>query len=80
VIRVVGVKREPLVALWTEPEYGMEELRAEGFPGIGVWDFIDMFCEHNRIHPHQLVNRIEFEYVGEADDLDRAMDYRGWEV
>lgn len=63
-IRVVSVSRERLHAIigYANP---FEELRAEGLGHLTPMEFIEGFCRLNRCKPWSLVNRIEFEYVGE---------------
>lgn len=64
VIEVVSVRRERLDDLVdpARPEYGREEMRREGFPGMDPQDFLLM--PHWTIDPDGLVTRIEFRYVG----------------
>ncbi len=62
-IRVRSVTAEPLEAMAT---YGPGECVREGFPELSVDEFIAMFCAANRCTPDVIVNRIEFEYVGEG--------------
>jgi len=56
-IRIVSVRREKLHCI---PK---NDLALEGFPDIGKWDFIDMFCKMNKCKRWDLVTRIEFEYI-----------------
>lgn len=35
----------------------------EGFPELTAAEFVAMFCDHQRVKPDQIVNRIEFRYV-----------------
>jgi hypothetical protein len=68
-IRVLDVRREPLVALGlehNEARYGYDEVAREGFPDLSPWEFIDMSCSLNGCRPEDMVTRIEFEYVAEA--------------
>lgn len=62
-IRVVSVTREPLAALYFDPEYGKRECEKEGFPHLTGFDFAEMFCEHMKCYHHTEVTRIEFEYL-----------------
>jgi hypothetical protein len=39
------------------------DVRREGFVSMGPREFVAMFCEHNKVVPRTMVNRIEFEYV-----------------
>lgn len=62
-LRVVSVRREPLIQMWLDPEYGAAECLREGFPQFGPRDFIDMFCAtHKGCTPNTEVTRIEFAY------------------
>jgi hypothetical protein len=60
VIRIKDSRWEPLGAITKE------DCIAEGFPEMEPQDFIDMFCKHNKVTPYVRVNRIEFEYLQEA--------------
>lgn len=64
IIEVVSVRRERLddIVDPARPEYGREEMRREGFPGMDPQDFLLM--PHWTIDPDDLVTRIEFRYVG----------------
>ena len=63
-IRVVSVRSERLRAMTDNPEYGRDECRLEGFPGLTPEQFVAMFCRtHKGCTPDRAVNRIEFEYV-----------------
>lgn len=62
-IRFVKVMREPLTHL-TVCYDAREELAREGFPAMSPFEFITMFCQHNRACTGSTdVTRIEFEYV-----------------
>ena len=56
-IRIIGHRPEPL---WLIDE---EDLAREGFSHLSTWEFIDMFCKHNKCEMITRVNRIQFEYV-----------------
>jgi hypothetical protein len=60
IIRVVDVRREPLSRLVDDPEYGREEMRLEGFPGLHPQRFIDGYFGGAR---DTVVTRIAFEYT-----------------
>jgi hypothetical protein len=62
-IRIVGVRRERLDTMIDDEVYGLEECAKEGFPTLGPFDFVFMFCEHNRCMDTTVVTRIEFEYL-----------------
>ena len=42
---------------------GWDEVQREGFPELTPLEFVEMFCQANRCHEDDPVNRIEFEYV-----------------
>lgn len=68
VIEVVAVSREPLRRLIDHPTYGRTECRAEGFPHLTPYEFVDMFCAtHKGCRPESEVTRIEFRYISEVD-------------
>lgn len=58
-IRIVGVRREPLLAI------DDTDVAREGFPGQTADWFIGMFCKANKVDAGAFVNRIEFEYLDE---------------
>lgn len=62
VIECVRNKPERLIEL-ANIQYGKEECRKEGFPGMTGLEFIAMFCTHNNCQTNTIVNRIEFRYV-----------------
>lgn len=62
-IRVVGVRREPLSDLAGDEHYGRAEVVAEGFPCWDPFDFVRMFADTHRCEPHHIVTRIQFEYL-----------------
>ena len=35
----------------------------EGFPHMGAFEFIAMFCKHMKVKPETMITRIEFEYT-----------------
>lgn len=61
-IRVTDVRREKLSAM-NILRYGNKEARLEGFPEFHGGEFVRMFCDHMGGDRHQMVTRIEFEYV-----------------
>lgn len=54
-----------VVSAWAEPLEAItqEEVIREGFNAWTPDQFIELFCEHNRITPETIVNRIEFAYL-----------------
>lgn len=65
-IRVVNVRREPLLAIVDNRAYGLRETKLEGFPD-GYYHipehFAWWFAESHGIRVDDEVTRIEFEYV-----------------
>ena len=64
IIRVVDVRVERLDELVRPGAYGAREMILEGFPGMDPQDFLNLasFEDHD---PSVVVNRIQFEYVGQ---------------
>lgn len=67
-LRIVGVRREPLDMMTTDLDYGMEEVRREGFADHPTYrwpsEWVRMFCaSHKGCMPHSVVTRIEFAYT-----------------
>lgn len=63
VVRVLSVRKEPLWKMIYDHPYGCQEVIKEGFPKMTPREFVEMFCEHNKVEPARPVNRIEFEHV-----------------
>lgn len=63
VLRCISNQRERLTYLIANPRYGKAEARKEGFPQLSGRQFVAMFCQHMKVDPDHVVNRIEFEYV-----------------
>lgn len=61
-IRVVSTRAESL------NQIGMLDCIEEGFPQMSPDDFMEMFCDANKCEASTIVNRIEFEYVGETEN------------
>lgn len=61
-IEVVSVRREPLAQILTDPIYGLEECRREGFPDLQPVEFADMFCRHMACQWTTAITRIEFRH------------------
>jgi hypothetical protein len=62
-IIVVAVRREKLLLLELDPEYGRQEMALEGFPELKPADFVNRFRTSHHCHPHDFVNRIEYDYA-----------------
>lgn len=67
-LRIVDVRREPLDMMTTDPDYGFEEVRREGFADHPTYrwpsEWVRMFCaSHKGCMPHSIVTRIEFAYT-----------------
>lgn len=63
VVRVVSVTKEPLTKLIYDDAYGRAEVIKEGFPEMTPLEFVEMFCQHNKVDQTWRVNRIELEHV-----------------
>lgn len=58
---VIAATREPLLRMIDEPEYGLIEVRREGFPHMAPAQFVDFFCRtHRGCTPDTVITRIEF--------------------
>jgi len=66
-IRIVSVRREPLSALLADRDYGLAEVRLEGFadrpPLHEPEAWVAFFARTHRCGIDDVVTRIEFEYV-----------------
>ena len=58
-VRIISIHQKRL-NLVTE-----NDVRMEGFQYITKEEFISMFCKDNHVLENYLIDRIEFEYVGE---------------
>lgn len=66
-ITVVSVRRERLDRMLTDLDYGLEEVRREGFQDhpLKGWPsaWVEMFCAtHRGCTPETIITRIEFSY------------------
>lgn len=61
-IQIVSVRLEPLSWMIDDPEYGANEARLEGFPGMTGAEFVEMFCRHMKVTAERKVYRVEFRY------------------
>jgi hypothetical protein len=57
VIQVVSVEERPI------HDIDEEDCRREGFPHLTPAEFVEMYCKHNKVQPHDICRRIEFRYV-----------------
>jgi hypothetical protein len=55
-VTIISVTRETLCSI-TRPE-----IAKEGFPGMAWFEFVQIFCRHNKCRPYHWITRIEFEY------------------
>ena len=63
-IRVVDIRREPLLLLLDDPGYGRDEMILEGFPGRDPEDFVKFFLAgHDHDYTEEDITRIQFEYL-----------------
>lgn len=66
-IRVVDVRRETLDIISTDLVYGRREVDREGFPEMGINEFVMFFCRgHTGCFPEREITRIEFVKIGPA--------------
>lgn len=65
-IILVSVRKEPLTRLIDDPAYGAIEAALEGFPGWTGQQFVDFICKQPGVYPARQLNRLEFDYLGEA--------------
>lgn len=64
-VELVDVRRERLDRMITEPEYGKEEMRREGYP-FGLKDpaaFVERLAREGNKKPSDLITRLEFKYL-----------------
>lgn len=67
-VEVTSVEREHLSNLTHFPEYGVAEVRREGFPGMDPARFIfDYFIDAQGFDPDDLVTRIEWRYLDDSE-------------
>jgi hypothetical protein len=82
-IRVVSVRREPLVALIQLVGYtfeqGQRDVILEGFPHLDRGQFVRMFMAHNKCDSTDLITRIEFEYTQQLPHSNSHADNRRFE-
>lgn len=61
-IVAVDVRREPLLRMLMEPDYGRDECRREGFPEMEPAQFVDFFVDsHRGVEAASEITRIEFK-------------------
>jgi len=60
-IEIISTDWEPL------NDVNQEEVIREGFPWMGIDEFIDMYCEAFDCSEFAMVNRIEFKYLDEQE-------------
>lgn len=64
IIRVVDIRTEPLRRIIDDPEYGVEEVRREGFPNLTPRKFVEFFCDgHKGCRFYTEITRIEFAKI-----------------
>ena len=66
IIRVVGVRREPLNLIT------QADCVAEGFPNLSPGEFVEMYWKHMKVEHDSLVTRIEFEYVDTYSKVEQV--------
>ncbi len=62
-IELVSVRLEPLIDMLADPAYGTVEVLREGFPEKTPAQFVEFFCQHNKVDPTALITRLEFRYL-----------------
>jgi IS5 family transposase len=77
IIRIVDVRREMLIAMVEDSDYGFAECIKEGFKDHPQYSrptlFVEMFCAMNRpCEPSWYITRIQFEYV--TDTTSKSSD------
>lgn len=71
-VEIVGVRRERLDLMITDPVYGAVEVAAEGFPGMEPVEFIHRFFTHAQGIPAEaVVTRVQWRYL---DDQQAVLD------
>lgn len=66
-IRLTDVRREPLDRMADDLPYGRREVDREGFPQMGINEFVMFFCNgHKGCKPQSVVTRLEFERITSA--------------
>ncbi len=63
IVIIKDIRSEPLQRMIDDPAYGQAEAILEGFPNMTGAQFVEMFCEHNKVSPDYGVNRIQFDYA-----------------
>jgi hypothetical protein len=65
IIEIVSVRHEPLNQMLVDLDYGFDEVRREGFPFGTEWPsvFVDTLCNHYKVTPDKICNRIEFRKI-----------------
>jgi len=68
-IEVISVRREPLSEMSRDLEYGLEELRREGYPFgcTSPTEFVIRLAKKQNVSRHEFVNRIEFKKINYED-------------
>lgn len=69
IIQIVSTRLEPVRAMADNLEYGLDELRREGYPfGIRYPSlFVEVICNHYKKSPDDHINRIEFRRIPVVD-------------
>lgn len=72
-VEIVGVRRERLDLMISDPEYGSAEVALEGFPGMEPVEFIHRFFTHAQGLPAEaVVTRVEWRYLDDQEEAHRG--------
>jgi hypothetical protein len=83
IMRCDSNTEEQLRRMTDDREYGLREVKLEGFPTKTPDAFVEMFCEHTGIQQTAGIQRIQFSYVidiGEYDFMEHHVLSTGREV
>ena len=64
-IIILETRWEPIFQMIHVPQYGESEVILEGFPQMTPKEFVEMYCNHNKVKQWERCNRIRFDHVVE---------------
>lgn len=74
-VEILGVRRERLDLMITDPVYGAAEVAAEGFPGMEPVEFIHRFFTHAQGIPAEaVITRVEWRYLDACDECGHVFN------
>ena len=76
IVRIRPIKIVSIEA-WELRCITLGDVAREGFPHMTCDDFIEMFCREMKCKPETPVNRIEFEYLPIAEELEIMAGFEG---